>query len=309
MLRVWVVEAPGGAVSRTIADWPRATLQGTSPSLEALPPSNAAAVDVVVVTLRTGEDPCAIAALSDTLGSVPVVIVTEGADSRADAVRRGAEDVVAPGQPEALRVAILKALARSRYRREARADTDALREQQRENQRLRREVHVDALTGVANRKALESHLAHAHEAAAELCVLFCDVDRFKVVNDLYGHLVGDEVLRTVASRLAHLVREDHDLVARYAGDEFVLVVHAGLEQAEALAARVRDVMAEPLRIGGHQLALSISVGVAQRRREHPDPTALLDEADAALYREKRRGRTVDPLADVDETARLRELWG
>jgi eukaryotic-like serine/threonine-protein kinase len=152
---------------------------------------------------------------------------------------------------------------------------------------------TDALAGTYNRgRFLE--LAGRGFAAARahdrpLSAIMVDVDRFKQINDLYGHLVGDEVIREIARRLLSTVRE-HDLVGRYGGDEFALIVELGADAAE-LAERLRiAVAATPVAAGAGPLPTTVSVGIAHLRPDDPDLGSLLARADAALYLAKRRGR-------------------
>jgi uncharacterized protein (TIGR02265 family) len=154
----------------------------------------------------------------------------------------------------------------------------------------------DALTGLPNRalvaQRLEAHLEGAGPDAP-LAVLFCDLDRFKEVNDAFGHAAGDELLRQVAARLRAVVRPG-DTVGRISGDEFVLVLPDvdDLADAEGLAGRVAGCFAEPFRLAGHPVDVQASIGLAV----HAEPDAgrrgeqLLTEADAAMYRAKRGAR-------------------
>jgi diguanylate cyclase (GGDEF)-like protein/PAS domain S-box-containing protein len=159
--------------------------------------------------------------------------------------------------------------------------------------RLARLALGDALTGLANRAALLQHLEDLLATSAPVALLFLDLDRFKVVNDSLGHSAGDELLRTVAGRLAGTCR-DGDVVARLGGDEFV-VVAAGLSQEGAvrLADRVQRVLAAPVQVGGHELVVSASVGIVVSGGEISDERAaedLLRDADVAMYRAKAKGR-------------------
>ena len=160
-------------------------------------------------------------------------------------------------------------------------------------QRLARLALGDALTGLANRAAMLQHLEDLVESRAPLALLFLDLDRFKVVNDSLGHSAGDELLRTVAGRLAGTCR-DGDVVARLGGDEFV-VVAAGLseEGAVQLADRVQRVLAAPVRVAGHELVVSASVGIVVHDGAAEDERGaedLLRDADVAMYRAKAKGR-------------------
>jgi diguanylate cyclase (GGDEF)-like protein/PAS domain S-box-containing protein len=159
--------------------------------------------------------------------------------------------------------------------------------------RLNRMALADPLTGLANRAALTQQLEELLVQGRQLAVLFLDLDRFKVVNDSLGHSAGDELLRTVAGRLAGTCREG-DVVARLGGDEFVIVAQ-GLDEpgAVALADRVQQVLSAPVRVAGHELVLSASVGIVAAPSGlalEQDAETLLRDADVSMYRAKARGR-------------------
>jgi diguanylate cyclase (GGDEF)-like protein/PAS domain S-box-containing protein len=156
----------------------------------------------------------------------------------------------------------------------------------------------DPLTGIPNRLALlerlEIALSRASRARDVVAVLFCDLDDFKLVNDGYGHDFADAVLIEVARRLERLQRQS-DTVARTGGDEFVIVCDGlhDIEESSTIASRVRDAIAQPIAIDGRECVITASIGIATidgRSTDHTDPTALLRNADAAMYRAKRAGR-------------------
>jgi diguanylate cyclase (GGDEF)-like protein/PAS domain S-box-containing protein len=156
-------------------------------------------------------------------------------------------------------------------------------------QRLAADARQDALTGVGNRTALFEGLEDKLAAGRRVAALYIDLDGFKNVNDVFGHAVGDEVLRTVAARLSGVVRAG-DIVARVGGDEFVVVSDAFENQGEAVAlgCRIRDVLARPVSLSSTQVEVGASVGIAFV--SEADADALLSEADRALYCAKRAGR-------------------
>src|SRR5690606_801833 len=147
----------------------------------------------------------------------------------------------------------------------------------------------DDLTGLANRSLFLDRLAHALERREPGCaVLFCDLDDFKAVNDGLGHAAGDLVLVETARRLQRCVRSG-DTVGRVGGDEFAILLEDGDETtASALAERIVAAVAEPLRIGGKEVVMSVSIGVAVSDGRNAD--TLLRDADTAMYAAKRRGR-------------------
>jgi len=165
----------------------------------------------------------------------------------------------------------------------------------RSEQNLRTEANTDGLTGVLNRRALMAELEKSHYSCSlegkPLCAVLVDVDFFKKVNDTYGHLAGDEVLKRLARMLQSCIRRD-DSVGRYGGEEFVLLLPScPLAKAVEIAERVRSLVAQaPVETSdGAQIACTVSLGVAQVRIGE-SPLQLLAHADTLLYRAKQNGR-------------------
>ncbi|NLH83285.1 MAG: EAL domain-containing protein, partial [Phyllobacteriaceae bacterium] len=170
--------------------------------------------------------------------------------------------------------------------------------------------HHDALTGLPNRTAfmqrLSEHLADCETSRASFSVLSVDLDRFKTVNDLYGHPVGDLLLREVARRLQ--ATAEGCVVARLGGDEFMLLCPDPAQPAasEMLAARLKAAIAEEFVLDGHRLRSGMSVGVAVHPTDGRDHATLLANADAALYRSKAEGRDTVRFFEPEMDRRLRE---
>jgi diguanylate cyclase (GGDEF)-like protein len=162
--------------------------------------------------------------------------------------------------------------------------------------KLKHETMHDALTGLPNRSHLLGRLGRAlgryHNDASHLfAVLFLDLDRFKIVNDSVGHLVGDELLREAAKRISSCVR-DPDLVARLGGDEFAVVLENIMDQDDVtvVADRIIRTLSAPMRIAGKELFTSASIGIAIVDALYRNPEELLRDADVAMYRAKAKGR-------------------
>jgi diguanylate cyclase (GGDEF)-like protein/PAS domain S-box-containing protein len=160
----------------------------------------------------------------------------------------------------------------------------------------RREAERDPLTGLLNRRGGDRRLRAALEKMARsgpVAVIVCDADRFKAVNDRFGHAAGDEVLAGIAGRLRSAVR-DTDEVARIGGDEFIVVARvADQEEAAAIADRCVRIASGPFRLGGpgiHPERVTLSAGVAIAYPGGPvEPGSLLAAADRALYAAKAEG--------------------
>jgi diguanylate cyclase (GGDEF)-like protein/PAS domain S-box-containing protein len=162
--------------------------------------------------------------------------------------------------------------------------------------RLEHDALHDALTGLPNRALFADRLEQAlrraerREDAISCAVLFLDLDRFKAVNDAFGHQTGDELLCTVARRLESAVRPG-DTVARLGGDEFTVLLEeiSGVQEATRVAERIQSTLAEPFRIAGRELDICASIGIALGTSE-VGPKELIHEADMAMYRVKAEGR-------------------
>ena len=156
---------------------------------------------------------------------------------------------------------------------------------------------TDALTGLHNRRYMESHLATLAEQASSrgkpLAVMMLDIDFFKSINDNHGHDAGDDVLREFAMRVRKSIR-GIDLACRYGGEEFVVVMpETDVAVAAIVAERIRRRIAgEPfaIRSGTAALDVTISVGIAALSGVSDTPAAIIKRADQALYRAKRDGR-------------------
>jgi diguanylate cyclase (GGDEF)-like protein/PAS domain S-box-containing protein len=161
--------------------------------------------------------------------------------------------------------------------------------------RLFRLAYYDELTGLPNRTLLydrlTQYLVDSKRISSMMAILFIDLDGFKVVNDMHGHSAGDQLLRQIAARLITCVREG-DTLSRMGGDEFVaLLRNIENEQVAAqVAARMLEICAQPFLIEGHELLVTISVGISIHTVDGDNGSDLLRNADTAMYRAKAYGK-------------------
>jgi diguanylate cyclase (GGDEF)-like protein/PAS domain S-box-containing protein len=160
--------------------------------------------------------------------------------------------------------------------------------------RLQQLALYDSLTGLANRTLLLDRLQAALQRASRdeqpLALLYLDLDRFKQVNDNFGHPVGDLLLQQTAERIVHAVRQT-DTVARFGGDEFVILLEHLHQQdtAAKVAEKIRSALTAPFLLAGRQLQIAPSIGIALFPDHGSDSRQLLLHADGAMYRAKRHG--------------------
>jgi diguanylate cyclase (GGDEF)-like protein/PAS domain S-box-containing protein len=176
--------------------------------------------------------------------------------------------------------------------------------------RLAHQAAHDALTGLPNRVFFLDRASHALDRTKRshtwVAVLFCDLDRFKFINDSLGHDAGDRLLGELARRLQEVVRPG-DTVARFGGDEFTILCE-GIEDeshALAIAERVGRVAATPFVLGDAEVFVTMSIGIALGTGPRARPAALIENADAAMYRAKARGGNRHEVFDHDMRARAK----
>jgi diguanylate cyclase (GGDEF)-like protein/PAS domain S-box-containing protein len=172
-------------------------------------------------------------------------------------------------------------------------DDTAMRTAWAEVTTLRQAAHTDDLTGLGNRRFLEGQLRSwlSDWARHDLTfgVMFADIDRFKAVNDTYGHDVGDEALALIGRTISHATRAG-DVAARYGGEEFVILTHADADGVAAMAERMRRLIAASRLAAARQIVeITVSIGVTMAA-PGDSPETLLRRADLALYAAKQAGR-------------------
>lgn len=163
--------------------------------------------------------------------------------------------------------------------------------------RVWREANFDALTGLPNRRLfrdrLKQEVRHSQRSGRPLALFFVDLDRFKQVNDLYGHAAGDELLRQAAERIRACVRKS-DTVARLGGDEFTVILNklaSDETHVEKVAQKILDELARPFQVDGSICYISGSVGITLYPRDAVEPAELIRNADQAMYVAKQNGRS------------------
>ncbi|MDA8621327.1 GGDEF domain-containing protein [Psychrosphaera sp.] len=156
---------------------------------------------------------------------------------------------------------------------------------------LSKTANTDALTNIPNRLFLTNKLnelsQNSNRYTDRYALLFCDLDGFKSVNDKYGHAVGDRILSQVAKRLRNEIREE-DIIARYGGDEFVILItdRASLVTLNAVRKKIFNSISAPFQLSGDEIKIGISIGAAIYPDDGTEPDELLIKADQEMYSSK-----------------------
>jgi len=218
---------------------------------------------------------------------IPVVIVSGviGEESAVGAMKAGAHDYIMKDNM----VRLIPVIERELRDAQTRQDKDEA------EKRLNHLSDHDPLTNLVNRSSVHDVLEGARSRAEVkgnmLAILYIDLDRFKVINDIYGHSVGDQVLIEVATRMRACARYN-DTIARYGGDEFILIIENIVEAGEAsvVAEFLIQNLAKPYHIEGHDITIGASVGIAFSDSVGWSAEELIQNADAAMYQAKSLGR-------------------
>jgi len=273
---------------------------------EALVMAETEPFDLLIVSLHLGQEDglrlCSQFRSQDDTRHVPILLLLDDEDL--------------PRLPKGLEIGVTDYLIKPIDRNELRARTRTQIRRRRYHDKLRdmlqRSValaYTDTLTSIYNRRYMNAHLdrkiIEIADTVKPVSVLMFDIDHFKMINDTYGHKAGDEVLIELAARVARGVR-DIDLLSRYGGEEFVIVMpDADVEVAVNVAERVRALVDDQaFDVSGEErgLDVTISVGVATTRDPTETTESLIMRADKALYRAKGRGRNCVNSAELDQLA-------
>lgn len=216
-----------------------------------------------------------------TSPTIPVVVLSGVSDQSLalQAVQQGAQDYLVKGQghPELLARAVRYAIERKRT-----------------EERLTYLAQYDHLTGLVNRSLFRDRLVQAMARSKRLQqpigLMLLDLDRFKAVNDTFGHGMGDELLKAVSERLKTCVREV-DTVARMGGDEFTIILEGVSSEQNilAVATRITESIATPFELKGHPISVAVSIGITTYPHDDHPVDELLKHADMAMYQAKQQG--------------------
>ncbi len=260
--------------------------------------------DLIIISLTLIDEDglrlCSQMRSQERTRQIPILLLADDGDldRTAKGLELGANDyLVKPIERSELLARVRTQIRRKRYQ-------DRLRQNYEESLSM---ALTDSLTGLFNRRYLTTHLERIIQRIAEtrkpVSAILFDIDHFKVVNDTYGHGVGDEVLKEIADRVSRNLR-NFDMVARMGGEEFVIIMpEAPIEAASFVAERLRMRIAnEPFKVSASvgQLDISVSLGVAAVHDAGADPDSLIERADKALYAAKAKGRNCVVAEGLDE---------
>jgi two-component system, cell cycle response regulator len=231
--------------------------------------------------------------IHDTSPTIPVVVLSGVSDQSLalQAVQQGAQDYLVKGQghPELLARAVRYAIERKRT-----------------EERLTYLAQYDHLTGLVNRSLFRDRLVQAMARSKRMHqpigLMLLDLDRFKAVNDTYGHDIGDELLKAVSERLKTCVREV-DTVARMGGDEFTIILEgvSSDENILVVAKRITESIATTFELQGHHISIGVSIGITIYPHDDHPVDELLKHADTAMYRAKKQGGSAFHLHEASGT--------
>ncbi|WP_052055620.1 GGDEF domain-containing response regulator [Myxosarcina sp. GI1] len=269
--------------------------------VETLPP-DLILLDIMMPDLN-GYEVCKILKENSETAAIPIIFLS-ALDDVLDKVKAfsvgGVDYITKPFQIEEVLVRVNNQLSLKAAQQKIHQLNSQLEERVNErtqqlllaNERLREMSVYDGLTGLVNRsefmERLEKSLYRAKiNASYQFSVLFLDCDRFKIVNDSLGHLVGDELLKQIADRLRSIVRKK-DILSRLGGDEFALLLLKipNLDIAIEIAERIITVLKQPFECNGYEIFINVSIGIVLSSPDYEKPEHILRDADTAMYRAK-----------------------
>jgi len=233
-----------------------------------------------------------------TLRALIPAVLADGIGSSNDWVRQLAEAKNLMGKKKGGEEFSVELNVREMQHGDSRSFTGIVRDvtaQRAEEQRIFYMAHHDALTGLPNRHLFDDRVEEAYKRCLrhneKLALLFVDLDKFKPINDTYGHAAGDLVLRVLAHRLGNTVRAT-DTVSRVGGDEFMVLLEEleSAAEAEEVAEKIQASLLEPIGFEGHELRVGASIGVGVYPDNAPSIKALMEFADQAMYQAKHKTR-------------------
>ena len=256
-------------------------------------------IDLILLDLMMPEmdgiEVCNILKSNPMYQDIPIIFITadDSAENFATAFKTGAIDYIKkPFQKVELLLRVENQLKLNKAYAGLRKSNDELLEAYALLERL---VTVDPLTGLENRRSLvefgEVQLRLAQRYHSFFSIMLLDLDHFKKINDTYGHLIGDEILKNIAKILKESIRNvDH--LGRFGGEEFVIILpNTSLENAVIVAERIRGVIANfKHNIEDHIIQITVSIGIASYSRQDNDINQIIERADQALYKAKSSGR-------------------
>ena len=217
-----------------------------------------------------------------------IMLTGQGNETAAvEAMKSGVRDYLVKEQttPTSLASSIERAMSAARTEQELATANAALQEL----------ALIDPVTQIGNRHHFDLRLSHAQERASRqmetIGLIIMDLDGFKEINDTYGHITGDQVLKEVAARLELCARKS-DTVARLGGDEFAIIMESGVSSdgVEMLAERIKTLVRAPMTFNGKEVGVGASIGMARFPEDGDTPKMLFQAADEAMYRNKRATR-------------------
>ncbi|GAB4537037.1 MAG: hypothetical protein Tsb0014_25370 [Pleurocapsa sp.] len=279
--------------------------QMTLKVVQTLPP-DLILLDIMMPDMN-GYEVCQILKANPATAAIPIIFLSALDDvlDKVKAFQIGAIDYITkPFQIEEVLVRVrnqlaLKAAQQEIYQLNAHLE-ERVKERTQEltaaNEKLREMATYDDLTGLVNRfefmEQLGQFLYRAKiDSAYQFAVLYLDCDRFKIVNDSLGHVVGDELLKKIAHQLRNIVREK-DILARLGGDEFAIILSeiSHLDRAIEVAERILTVLKQPFGCNSYEIFINVSIGIVLSNPDYEQPEHILRDADTAMYRAKDLGR-------------------